>query len=404
MDVLMRRYARGAKEASVSTEHLDADELNAFAEGALPAVTRSRYVSHLADCHDCRTVASQMAMAAGAGALSQIPPTEDGAKQTWWEKLSALLSAPALRYAASAVILLAVVGVAFVVWRRTAERPNSALIARNEGPNPTQAPAALSTPPVSAGPQTKADSSATFRDAEIKTHPVAPVAPAGETAAAAEPPPPKPAKDAGETETTIAADRMMKSARPDSSPSYAPPPPGEYSAADSRQRNQQVQPQANIGGALHGGPRRNESQDKYKTMDERARNLDLAQGRDEDRSKVAADQPKTTENKQAAGMQSAPAPGTLAARSTSREMKEEARKSDASGRADSNEPISVGGRKFRRQGGVWVDLKFKSSMPITTVARGSEGFEALDSKLQSIGRQLGGEVIVVWKGKAYRLR
>jgi hypothetical protein len=94
----------------------------------------------------------------------------------------------------------------------------------------------------------------------------------------------------------------------------------------------------------------------------------------------------------------------LASRSASKEGNENARKSDRAGRAQSDEPVSVGGRKFRRQGSVWVDLKFKSSMPVTTVARGSENFSALDSKLRSIAQQLGGEVIVVWKGKAYRIR
>ena len=114
MDVLMRRYAKGAKQASVSTEHLDADELNAFAEGALPAATRSRYVSHLADCDDCRTVVCQLAMAAGAATVAQVPASESLQKRPWWQSFGALLSAPALRYAASAMVLLAVVGIAFV--------------------------------------------------------------------------------------------------------------------------------------------------------------------------------------------------------------------------------------------------------------------------------------------------
>lgn len=398
----MRRYAKGATEASVSTEHLDADELNAFAEGAVPSAARSRYVSHLADCHDCRTLATQMTIAAGAGALSQVPPTEDIPKQTWWEKFSALLSAPALRYAASAVLLLAVVGVAFVVWRRTAEKPNTALIARNEESNARQV-SAVSTPPGSEGPKSETVSPATVRDAGITAQPSAPAsADKKEVAALEPPPPPKPTKDAGETESTIAADRMMKTARPQSTPSYAPPPPGEY-RADTRQRDQ-VQPQQNVGGSVHGGPRRNETQEKYKVMDDRARTTDSAQGRDEDRSKAGANQPKTSENKQESAVQAAPRTGTLAARNTSRESNEEARKSDRSGRAQTDEPISVGGRKFRRQGSVWVDFKFKSSMPVTTVARGSEDFAALDSKLRSIAQQLGGEVIVVWKGKAYRFR
>jgi len=53
IDVLLRRHAeRAGSKAAI--EHLDADELNAFAERSLPVAARSRFVSHLADCDDCR--------------------------------------------------------------------------------------------------------------------------------------------------------------------------------------------------------------------------------------------------------------------------------------------------------------------------------------------------------------
>src|SRR6185436_10540744 len=132
LDVLMRRYAGNVKTASTGTEHLDADELNAFAEGRLPAATRSSYVSHLADCDDCRKIATQLTMATGAIANAQVPAIEPVTSRSWSQKLVALFSAPALRYAASALVLVVLVGISLVVWRRTADKPNSSLIARNE--------------------------------------------------------------------------------------------------------------------------------------------------------------------------------------------------------------------------------------------------------------------------------
>ncbi|PYS40798.1 MAG: hypothetical protein DMF71_12530 [Acidobacteria bacterium] len=76
IDILLRRYAPRA-ESSPAHQHLDADELNAFAEGAVPAETRSRYVSHLADCSDCRRLVSQLAIASGASILaSSAAPLE----------------------------------------------------------------------------------------------------------------------------------------------------------------------------------------------------------------------------------------------------------------------------------------------------------------------------------------
>ena len=68
------------------------------------------------------------------------------------------------------------------------------------------------------------------------------------------------------------------------------------------------------------------------------------------------------------------------------------------------ETRSVGGRKFKRQGNAWVDSKLKSSMSVRTIGRGSEEFDNLDSGLRSIAKQLSGEIVVVWKGKAYRIR
>jgi hypothetical protein len=68
------------------------------------------------------------------------------------------------------------------------------------------------------------------------------------------------------------------------------------------------------------------------------------------------------------------------------------------------ETRSAGGRKFKRQGSAWVDTKFKSSMTLKSISRRSSEFDALDSGIRSIAQQLGGEVIVVWKGKAYLIK
>ncbi len=53
------------------------------------------------------------------------------------------------------------------------------------------------------------------------------------------------------------------------------------------------------------------------------------------------------------------------------------------------ETRTTGGRKFRRQGNAWVDSRFKSSMTVKSISRGSNDFDALDSGLRSIAQQLG---------------
>ena len=84
-----------------------------------------------------------------------------------------------------------------------------------------------------------------------------------------------------------------------------------------------------------------------------------------------------------------------------------ARGAGAKAKDDEAETRTVSGRRFRRQGGVWIDTGYQSSMATTTVARDSEQFRALvadEGGIRAIASQLPGEVVVVWKGRAYRIR
>src|ERR1051325_7753337 len=91
MNVLLRRYGKLAGDGK-NTEHLDADELNAFAEGALPAAVRSRYVSHLADCDDCRRAVTELAGAAGRAEKLEGPASQPTATESWWQKIGPLFA------------------------------------------------------------------------------------------------------------------------------------------------------------------------------------------------------------------------------------------------------------------------------------------------------------------------
>ena len=72
----------------------------------------------------------------------------------------------------------------------------------------------------------------------------------------------------------------------------------------------------------------------------------------------------------------------------------------------SEETRSAGGRQFRRQNGVWVDTAYRSQR-VTTLTRGSERYRALvadEPGIDQIARQLGGEILLVWNGRAYRIK
>jgi hypothetical protein len=56
---------------------------------------------------------------------------------------------------------------------------------------------------------------------------------------------------------------------------------------------------------------------------------------------------------------------------------------------------------------VWIDTAYDESRPTLTVARGSEQYRALvadEPAIRSIAEKLSGEVVIVWKGRAYRIR
>jgi hypothetical protein len=393
MDVLIGRYAKGAAKGT-PVEHPDADELNAFAEGALPPSARQRYLSHFADCDDCRKLVSPLAVTTGAGVEARIPASQPIA-EPWWKKLSVVFAIPTLRYAAFGVVLLAVSGIAFLAWRQPAQR-NTEMVAQNQPQtNPVEAvkPATTREPEVTRDENTQPSSNTAIPQPTVSS--TFGQNPSGLTTLSP-PPPPKPsdALAAKETAPVVGgAGRSDDAARAQSTPSYAPAPTETY-RMESRERAQQS--------PGPGGPRRNESSDKYKAID---RVGDFSKARDEDSNRAAANQP-ASENKLEDAKRDRTASQAVTVSPKSVGELPVARKSAGtrSSSEEAPETRSVGGRKFKRQGNAWMDSKLKSSMSVRTVGRGSEEFDKLDSGLRSIAKQFSGEIVVVWKGKAYRIK
>src|SRR5467141_382971 len=84
IDLLLQSLARGPhgespldtptvsrREGETFSDHLDADELNSFGEGVVPAAARTRYVAHLADCGNCRAIVIDLARASGVSVRSE---------------------------------------------------------------------------------------------------------------------------------------------------------------------------------------------------------------------------------------------------------------------------------------------------------------------------------------------
>ena len=402
MNVLLRRYASAATDGK-NREHLDPDELNAFAEGTLPPAARSRYMSHLADCDDCRRAVTELAGASGR--LEPVAVPAQSAVESWWQKIGAAFAPSRLRYAAFAAILVAVAGIGYTVWRQSHEAPAVRTASDEQPSEKAKSPSTLQAESPTESGGVRQPSPAVAKTIPIPQPTLAPFVDQKqpESAAANPPPPPKPGDNLVRNETAPSSpatgDANVRSANA-AAPSYAPAPSTETVRVDERAREQQKFGVVN-------GPQRGESVEKNNSIDDRSRTIDFAKASDEERARSGRDQPaEKEESKDEAGVarkRSAERATGLLTRPGAAKRQEEP-KSDKAGPPVEADIHSVGGRKFKRQGNEWVDVKLKSSMSIRTVSRESEDFEKLDPGLRSIAQQLGGPIVVVWKGKAYRIQ
>src|SRR5438132_8086689 len=225
IDVLLRRHAERAS-SNAGIEHLDADELNAFAEGALPAAARSRYVSHLADCDDCRRLVSQLAISAGAVAKAETAGAPATAHVSWVEKLGAFFRPPTLRYAAFAAVVVASVGIAFLVMRQTQQNRESTLVVQNEQPSQARADSTKSEETAKATSEKNAVANNNLAITPAEPTPQSKLSPEREESKTLANPQaaPKPQKETDEP-VALADKKITETEDAESKPSYAPPPP-----------------------------------------------------------------------------------------------------------------------------------------------------------------------------------
>src|SRR5438045_5270225 len=224
MEVLLRRFASGARGESLG-DHLDPDEMNTFAESALPPAARARYVSHLAQCDHCRQQVAQLAISTGT--VTRAENLVGGPeRRTFWQGVSAFFTPRGLRYAAFAAVLLIIAGIAFIALRRP-QQPNDWVASRTEseqhpasaiqppaGPANGAATEANTRPQLSNSPSTTSNGSDQSEKRDLDKF--ADAAPATGTMKEAPPAPAVETKKAA-TGSDVAKDQ----------PSYASPPPGE---------------------------------------------------------------------------------------------------------------------------------------------------------------------------------
>lgn len=359
IDAILRK-SRGGLAVAANGEHLDADVISAFAQGALPERARPLYTRHLADCDRCRKLLSQAitmntaAVSAADEAASTVTPV---AESSSW--LSNLFRTPNLALAMGALVLTFSGVLGYLVLQN--QRSETAMVSQvgdtemqkggpsagleaNEmvanstaaAPAPNNAAnAAASNAPAST---TAANSIASFsdRDQPIGRSDVKkPVVTDGLAVAA-----PEPAADA--------------------------PPPDKSVAERDREKLKNDDIKENKDENVLLGGVRQETEDRRASSD-----VSLAKKKQPGPTRSAGPVQQSPQT----NVQTYEMPVTRAA----------------------------GGKKFTNRSGAWYDTAYRGQATVN-VRRGTDAYKNLDSGLRSIAETLGGTVVVVWKDKAYRIQ
>jgi hypothetical protein len=380
IDLLLRRLGR-RPDGGVSDPddgHLDADELSSYAENALPPSARSRYTQHLAQCSSCRTLVVQLSSAAGVVVAPEraVVPEPSGFRKF----LASLLSPLVLRYAIPALGLAVIAVIGLTVFRPD-QRPDTEVAHQTNGAAPSNGQ--LEVPSAAgSGDNYKGEAAKTAPTATPQAAPAA-TPDAGSINMSKAPTPAPTAVDsisAPVADSTAAA--SVEAAPP---PKPAPPPVTNTPAASPTPVGTEV------------NERKVEVEKQVaQTAREPQRGL---QARDE--SRRSANEPASTTASAAKKKEDfSVSPQAGAGVGVQRDGRGEKDSDDA-------EIRTVAGRRFRKQRGVWVDTAYESSSETTNLTRGSERYRALvadEPAIKSIADQLDGEIIVVWKGRPYRIR
>jgi hypothetical protein len=194
-------------------------------------------------------------------------------------------------------------------------------------------------------------------------------------------------------------------------PVTADAPPPKATPAEEAERQPEAEKKA--APAAEAAPR-----DVIQTYDEAKANKADQAAKKEKQQEVVATAPSTVMTPSNTAPDSRPAKaaqpaGTgvgvtgVANAPKSRQDLKRSRAQETQGAFMSEETRTVAGRQFRKQGNVWLDAAYNTYQSTTIVTRGTEQYRALiadEPEIHTIAENLKSEFVVVWKGRAYRIR
>ena len=388
IDAILRN-ARRDSPATPASRHLDADEISAFAENAVPEKSRSLYAAHMADCDRCRKILSGLLVLNSE--VLPIVAAEPASAITIAERAvpwyRSLFMFPNLAYVMGGLVLVFGGFLAFSVIQNSRD-PLTAAVAPNEQ---ASAPAAEGGPRFDQGElesslnsNSNASANAAANVAVTEASRMSNASSVASNMTGTSPGGPRSPENnfvmdgVSTTDSTVrqpvaaapppAASVSGAAAEP-AAPMKTLPAPRDDAATLSKLENKEIQQnsqeaskkdaisrQQQSGLPIQSGPMNND-----RGYNRQLENMDRANAKQKAARAAAADE-------------------------------------DASGGRK-----VVSGRTFERKQGVWYDTKYQGH-PTINVRRGSDEFKKLDGGLRGIANSLSGTIVVVWGAKAYRIQ
>ena len=365
--------------------HLDADEISAFAENAMPERSRALYLRHFADCDRCRKILSNLialnAEAEPEKAAAAVPISAPAAADApWYRKL---LLFPNLAYVMGGLVLLlgGLIGLSVL---QGSLGGGSATVSQVDESESMRGPMAQTEPGFSATANSSANManamSNTALSAANSNSSVAMQQPGAANAAAN--PAGNATRPADEVATAAPAPSSSDVTMADApaakpmQPAAAPPPPMAESAAKDAETVKEDDAKAKMAA---------QENEKKRVSARTAR-------KEEGFSKDGADL-QTVPRTQAGGLAKA-TPGPT------RDMQQ-----NFPNRADNTYEMRtrrIGGKDFQYRNGAWYDTTYRGQQT-TNVRRGTDEYKKLDGGIRSVAEKLSGVVVVVSGAKAYRI-
>lgn len=381
IDILLRQTARNGDFVSnnAATAHLDADEIAAFAENALPEKTRQTYMRHLADCDRCRKSLSNIIALNSEFETETIPAEEKQIAVVpsipWYRKLFAF---PNLAYTLGALILV-FSGIAAFTVLQSVKQTGSMELSQTYDKQPNGKGMS------SDGDQTMSESYSSNSSAKasnmmsantlMSSNAASMNSATSNTLSVANPTVPNVSGAVTNSNSAISPrEKTEKDAKTEATSEPAPKKP-----ANEAENNDSI--------VVAAPP----------PLKENNIMLDGELSKQQNQTQNSVAQNQTQIMPDSRNVQRAP---SAALRAENKSKKIEESRNDAD---KSNSSAKIGGKTFKRADNVWYDTAYRGQST-KNITRGTNEYKKLDSGVREIAERIGGTVVIVWKQKAYRIQ